>query len=112
MSVARYAIDSPSVVIPACVVVLLERELNLGRIRLAVRGQDQEIDAVLNAWHAIAMQYERNPSSVCGHSVAPNADIVGSSRPDGFTAKQLARLHGVDPRTIRRYAEAGQSRAS
>lgn len=88
------------VIVPARIAHRLDRLLNLRAVRVAIRGQDPELDAVLvalgtasAAWHAAATG--RPPR----HPAAP--------QPQWYSTTQAAeRLH-LAPRTVRLACETG-----
>ncbi len=109
MSVSRYVVDGPVVVIPAKIALLLERTLKLDELRIRVRGHNAEIDDVLSAWHAVAMQYTDEVSASdpgSRNDRPPEAGRESTQKP--LTAQQVADRAGVADRAIRLAASEGR----
>ena len=100
-----HLVPSSAVIVPGREALLLEKNLDLNRIRLALRGQDAGIDAVLSAWHTAALLYAEatmHPSSHSGTSLVSDRNR-GQARPTYSTA-DVAKLLNVTPRTVRKAA--------
>lgn len=93
--------DGAVVVVPGRVAAQLDRLLDLNRVRVAVRGQDPETDAVLVALRTAALAWR---ASAGGLPERTSADPM----PAWITTSQTADLLGVDPRHVRRLAVLGR----
>lgn len=103
-------VEGPAVVIGPRVALLLEKHADLGRFRLAVRGQDPELDAALSALHAVASRFEPDLVSDVVSDVGHDDDSTpetGASSPL-MTTTEVADHAGCNPRTVRYAAEAGR----
>ena len=111
--IQRYAIDGPAVIVPARIALLLERHYRMERLRLEVRGRDAELDGVLAAWHAAAMQWSpgSDAGSDAGTEMAGGSEPAGQSDPvDPISASEVARSCGVSPRAVTKAASEGRLR--
>lgn len=99
-----HGVDGPIVIVSARVAAQLDRLLNLTRVRVDVRGQDPELDAVLLGLRVAAMAWRQ---SATGHTERTSPDPM----PPWITTTQAADLLHVDPRHIRRLAAAGHLEA-
>jgi len=96
-----HGIDGPVVVVPGRVAALLDNLVDLTRLRIDVRGQDPELDAVLVALRTAALAWR---ASAGGLPDRTPADPL----PPWISAGQTAELLGVDPRHVRRLATTGR----
>jgi hypothetical protein len=106
--IQRYAIDGPVLLVPARIAALLERHYKMHELRLSARGWDTQLDAVLAAWHAIALQWiddsTRNASAT-GSEVAADAEPVGALM---LSTATVAALASCTPRAVRLAAAEGR----
>ena len=106
--VNRYATSGPVVVMPARVAALLERALRLNDLRIDVRGRDREVDEVLQAWHAVALQFIDDTREQRRFRVPGTVGDVPRNSSDNWDANEVAaRLH-LTPRGVRIAATKGQ----
>lgn len=89
------------VIVPGRVAAQLDRLLDLTRLRIAVRGQDPETDAVLVALRTAALAWRQSAGGLPDRTTA-------DPLPAWITTSQTADLLGVDPRHVRRLAAAGR----
>ena len=104
----RYATDGPTVHIPARVAALLERALKVTEFRINVRGRDREIDEVLAAWHAVALQFvedSREQGRFRGYGTVDDG-VRNSS--ENWDANEVAARFDLTPRGVRIAATKGQ----
>lgn len=90
------------VVVPARVAAWLAREVDLQRLRIAVRGQDDERDAVLVAIGVVAEWWTRarRAGAAGGTSDASAAEPTTSSGP--MSTAEAAEALGISSRAVRR----------
>lgn len=93
----RYVHAGGIVVVPARIAAVLERYTDVGRLRVDRRGQDAELDAVLQALRFAAMGWK---SSATGTSVATVAE-PGSSSAWLSTTQAATQLH-LGERAVRK----------
>lgn len=113
--IQRYAIDGPVVVVPARAALLLEKALKLDDFRMQHRGRDDQVDAVLTAWHAVAMQYVDEArdaaTSRIGSSLAPASEVPAPLESVVLLgASEVARDVGVTTRAVTLAANGGRLR--
>lgn len=90
----------PSVVLDGRACALLNRALNLDRVRVELRGQTPELDWALQAIKLGALAHA---SSVGGTSVAPQPEPrIASTEVDSVSTSLAAELLGITPRAVRR----------
>ncbi|MDI2127949.1 helix-turn-helix domain-containing protein [Yinghuangia seranimata] len=89
------------VIVPGRIAALLDKLVDLTRLRIDVRGQDPELDNVLVALRVAALAWR---ASVGGHTERTTPDPM----PAWITTGQTADLLGVDPRHVRRLAAGGR----
>jgi hypothetical protein len=105
----RYAIDEPAVIVPARIALLLEHHLRLKEFRYTMRGSDAELDAVLSAWHSVAMMW--SPTSANGSAVdAPPEAPSPSTSMRRLTAADVAERVSCTTRAVRLAATEGRLR--
>src|SRR5687768_15452256 len=109
----RYMVDGPAAVVPARVAAWLERRFDLDRVRIEMRGQDPQLDGVLNALHAVACQWDPAgaasvSTSADGSPVAPLAEVPPASTSMG--TPEVAQLADVTTRAVRLAASQGRLR--
>ena len=97
--------DGSAVTVPASVAAQLERHLRLRRLRIAVRGQDPDLDGVLLA---LALAAAVHTTSATGSRTAAETQGATSSF---MTASVIADELGISPRAVRAACAAGRLRA-
>lgn len=91
-----HGVDGPAVIVPGRVAALLERFADLTRVRVAVRGQDPELDAVLVAMRLVAAKW-RATATGSPHPPAPEV----AARSQWLSTTQAADILGVTDRAVR-----------
>lgn len=114
----RFLVSGDSVVVPARVAYLIEREFRIDERRADLRGRDAEFDSVLLAFHAAAMVWRQKvgaseapgAGSACGTVVAEPAEPGRRStgQPTGVSTEAAALRCGLGPRAVRRAAAEGR----
>lgn len=104
--IQRYAIDGPAVVVPARIALLLERHYRMDRLRVDVRGRDAELDGVLSAWHAVAMQWtpEHSGSGAGTEVVTDPEPVAPSEAVELISASEVANRCGCTTRAVTKAA--------
>lgn len=103
-----FLVEGPSVLVPARVAALLERELKLDALRVRVRGRDRELDLILLAWHAVSAQWlGEQRDQACFRS---GGNVFGELRkqPDHWSTEEVAALADCRTRTVTAAATAGR----
>ena len=107
--IQRYAVDGPAVVVPARIALLLECHYRMDRLRMDVRGRDPELDEVLNAWHAVAMQW--SPETGSENGSVTGTEVAGASEPvapseavEQISASEVANQFGCTTRAVTKAA--------
>ena len=113
--IGEFAIDGPLLVIPGRAALLLVRALKIEEVRVAVRGSDAtgQVDAVLSSWLEVVQaerlrRLQNFAGSDCGTELAQSVPQPSSSAV--MTTADVAQLHGVTTRTIRKAAAKGSLR--
>ena len=108
-------ISGPGAFVPASVCALLEHELDVTRLRVAMRGRNPEVDAALMAMHQAALIWrERVASNRGGSAIDAASEVAGRSECDrnradtAWTARQVADRVGVSSRAVRLAASDGR----
>lgn len=91
-----HGVGAPVVVVPGRVAALLDNLLDLTRLRVEVRGQDAELDAVLVALRVAAANW-RTTATGSPHPPAPEA----ATRSTWLSTAQAADILGVTDRAVR-----------
>jgi hypothetical protein len=95
-----HGLTGPVVVLPAGVARWLEEQTDLPRRRVAVRGDDVELDQALLAIRLAAMQV----GAVPGAAVGTDPPAMPVAEPE-LTVNQAAHRIGIRPRAVRRALE-------
>src|SRR5690349_18536612 len=93
-----YATDGPVCIVPPRIALILEQQGRLDEFRLAQRGRDPELDAVLYALHTTAMRFDTT-TSVGGCPPAPAPTPPSSSAL--MTAAEVADCEGCTAHNVR-----------
>lgn len=91
-----HGVTAPIVIIPARVATWLERYAGLNDLRIRARGNDPEVDSVLQALHRAALHWR---TSVTGTSQAPAPEEPTESK--WMSTTQAADRLGITDRAVR-----------
>lgn len=104
----RYATSGPVLVMPARAAALLERALKVTEFRINVRGRDREIDEVLAAWHAVALQFVEDSREQGRFRGCGTVDDGVRNSSENWDANEVAARFDLTPRGVRIAATKGQ----
>lgn len=98
-----HGIEGPVVVLPGWFVDWLERNSNIGQVRVHARGTDPAVDELLLATRHAAMQWRTTsePASDTGSKPAPVSEVAPSLTREWLTVAQAAGLIGITDRAVR-----------
>lgn len=107
----RHVIDGPAAWVPARVCWLLGRHIDLARLRVAARGRDPELAAVLMDLHMLGLAWAEQARSATrpaqlGTSFDNTPEPGAACRE--MTATQAADRTGVTSRAVRKAAQQGR----
>lgn len=91
-----HGVTAPIVIIPARVATWLERHAGLNDLRIRSRGNDPEVDSVLQALHRAALHWR---TTVTGSNHAPEPEEAPQSKWMGTT--EAADKLGITDRAVR-----------
>jgi excisionase family DNA binding protein len=91
-----HGVSAPIVIVPARVATWLERYAGLNDLRIRARGNDPEVDSVLQALHRAALHWR---TTVTGSDQAPAPEEPAQSKWMGTT--EAAEALGITDRAVR-----------
>ncbi|WP_461164945.1 helix-turn-helix domain-containing protein [Arthrobacter sp. R4-81] len=91
-----HGVAAPIVIVPARVATWLERYAGLNDLRVRARGNDPEVDSVLQALHRAALHWR---TTVTGTNQAPAPEEPAQSKWMGTT--EAAAALGITDRAVR-----------
>lgn len=95
-----HGLDAPAVVVPGRIAAWLERAARLGELRVAHRGRDPEIDAVLVALGTAAALWRQSRAIAC--DVASEQAKQRADEPrSAMTTSEVAALLGITSSGVR-----------
>jgi hypothetical protein len=95
-----------AVIVPARVARLLDRYV-LDRVRVDVRGDDAEVDAVLDAIHGLGLRYFEESSSDVGTAELVGVPTGAESPGESVGTAAVAALIGTTTRNVVARARSG-----
>lgn len=91
-----HGVTAPIVIVPARVATWLERYAGLNDLRIRARGNDPEVDSVLQAMHRAALHWR---TTVTGSDQAPAPEEPAQSKWMG--TQEAAAALGITDRAVR-----------
>lgn len=91
-----HGVAAPIVIVPARVATWLERYAGLNDLRIRARGNDPEVDSVLQALHRAALHWR---TTVTGTNQAPAPEEPAQSK--WYSTTEAAERLGITDRAVR-----------